>query len=476
MTDQSYLATAREQARRLGFGVDDDVLRDVVETARGLESAAGELGDAGTGHTVEAVEAQGEYNELLATYDSPRREAEGGTLDGLTVAVKDNVAVEGLAMTCGSSKLRVDPGTDAALVERLLDEGAAVVGKTNQDAFAFGPSGEFSDFDAVANPVDTERVPGGSSSGSGAAVAAGTVDVALGSDTGGSVRIPAACCGVVGAKPTHGLIPRHGFVGFAPSLDTVGPLARSVEDATAALAAMAGPDRRDPTASERGLEPVDDDIAGDGPVTVGLPAPFVDRSDDAVADAVRAAVDEAANVRTAPVTLDMGAVEQAYFLVGATEFVWYLDQTATVRGQGTDYTGAIHDALAAVKDSDLGSHVARRLLPAALLDDRTEGRAYLAARRETLRFVERVDDALHSVDALVMPTIRTLPPRYGRMDTTADMLTLLGNTAPFNLARTPAVSVPVGSVDGLPVNAQVVTPRFEDLRALAVADRLSSRG
>ena len=390
------------------------------------------------------------------------------------MAVKDNVAVDGLAMTCGSAELRFDPGTDAVLVERLLDEGAAIVGKTNQDAFAFGPSGEFSDFDAVTNPVDADRVPGGSSSGSGAAVAAGTVDIALGSDTGGSVRIPAACCGVVGAKPTHGLVPRHGFVGFAPSLDTVGPLARSVEDATAALAAMAGPDRRDPTASERRLAPVDDDVAGNGTLTVGLPAPFFDRSDDAVADAVRAAVDGAANVRTAPITLEMGAVEQAYFLVGATEFVWYLDQSGTVRGQGTDYTGAIHNALAAVTDSDLGSHVARRLLPAALLDERTDGRAYLAARREALRFVDRVEEAFRSVDALVMPTIRTLPPRHDRMDTTADMLTLLGNTAPFNLARTPAVSVPVDTVDGLPVSAQVVTPRFEDLRALAVADRLSS--
>lgn len=464
----------RAVAERLGFDPSETLLEQCLDTASDLDETAGELDAGSSVATTQSpnVAATDEHRAFLARYDHPRRESDDGRLSGLRVALKDNIAAANLPLTCGSDRVAVTPETDAAVTERLLDAGAVVVGKTNMDAFAFGPSGEFSDYGPVANPRAAGRVPGGSSSGSGAAVAAGAVDVALGSDTGGSVRIPAACCGVVGAKPTHGLVPRHGFVSFAPSLDTIGPLADDVETAAWALATLAGPDARDPTASARKLPSFEDGFSLPEDATVGLPTEFFEASDDEVVSPVREAV-AAADIEAVECSLPLGAVEQAYFLVGATEFVWYLDQTGVVRGQGPDYTPAVRALLAAVKNADLGEHVASRLLAAAYLDAETDGEAYRAARQEAFAFEQRVAAVLKDVDALVMPTIRTLPPERGQMETTEDMLALLGNTAPFNLARTPAVSVPLAHVDELPVSAQVVGARFDDLRTLAVAEAIS---
>ena len=463
----------RAEAERLGFTVSDDLLQQCQVTAQQLRGTASELG-AGTEVAVTtnaALVPSDSHRALLATYEEPRQEYETGLLAGVRVALKDNIVADGLPLTCGSNRVAVTPETDATVTERLLGAGATLVGKTNMDAFAFGPSGEFSDYGPVENPIAPDRVPGGSSSGSGAAVAAGVVDVALGSDTGGSIRIPAACCGVVGMKPTHGLVPRHGFVSFAPSLDTIGPLARDVETAARTLAVIAGPDTRDPTAHAYGLPDFTEGFILPDGATIGLPQEFFAAADDAVAVAVRDAV-ESADIETKAIDLPRGAIEQAYFLVGASEFVWYLDQTGTVRGQGSDYTPAVRELVAAIKEANLGDHIASRLLPSASLDAETGGAAYLSARQEAIEFTRRVESALAEVNALVMPTIRTLPPARDQMKTTKDMLTLLGNTAPFNLARTPAVSVPVTTTNGLPVSAQVVGPRFSDLHTAAIAAEL----
>lgn len=473
MTDDALDRMSRE-ADRLGFDVSDAVLDRCLATAREFDETVGALDASAEVAQTSAPDAEpsGAYREFLSTYDRPRRERETGPLDGVEVALKDNIIAAGLPLTCGSNRVAVTPETDAVVTERLLEAGATIVGKTNMDAFAFGPSGEFSDFGPVENPTAGERVPGGSSSGSAVTVAAGEVDVALGSDTGGSVRIPAACCGVVGVKPTHGIVPRHGFVSFAPSLDTIGPLAQNVETAARTLVTLAGPDPRDPSASERRLPDFEEEFEPPDGATVGLPEEFFDAADEEVAKSVREAVD-ATDLEVTEVDLTRGAIEQAYLLVGATEFVWYVDQTGVVRGQGSDYTTVIRELIRAVKDADLGDHIAHRILPSAYIDSETAGEAYLAARQEALAFTRRVGSALEAVDALVMPTIRTLPPKRGRMETTEDMLTLLGNTAPFNLARTPAVSVPVANHDGLPVSAQVVGPRFGDIETMAIAGDLS---
>lgn len=461
----------RDQAARLGLDVPDDVLSDILDDALG--SASDERPPAPTGDD-RGHRAADDHNALLAVYDEPRVESGHGSLVGTTVALKDNIAVADLEMTCGSDAYSVVPSFDASVVERLLEEGAGVVGKANMEPFAMGPTGEFSDFGHVENPLDASRVAGGSSSGSGAAVAAGTVDVALGTDTGGSVRIPAACCGIVGVKPSHTLVPRYGFVDFAPSLDTIGPLARDVETAATVLEAIAGPDRRDPTTSTaRAVDDLTDLDDADG-LRVGLPSTPFSRSADAVADAVRTAATrlEDVDIEVSEVPLDLAEIEAAYLTVGSAEFVWLLDGDGVVRGHGSGYNEELRAAFRAARERGLGEHVARRVLPPAFLDARSAGRTYARARREGIAFEERLDEAFESVDALVMPTLRDLPPEVGETTTRADFLPIVGNTAPFNIAGTPAVTVPVTDEGRVPISAQVVAPRFDDGLALRVAHAL----
>ena len=469
MTDDD-LEQMRTQANRLSFNVSEDVLRTALETATQLADKGGDLTD-GDAITSMGRQSTDEYNALLDTYGEPRVRTSTGRLSGLTVAVKDNIAVRGLELTCGSTQLSTVPTCDATVVTRLLDAGAAIVGKANQDALAFGPTGEFSDHGPVWNPCYADRVPGGSSSGSGVAVAAGLVDAALGTDTGGSIRIPAACCGVVGVKPTHGLVPRDGFIDFAPSLDTIGPLAQDVPIAAAVLEATVGYDEADPSSRHRGMDHAVD-LDGTTDFVVGLPTPFFDRSHAVVAEAVREAVDGVECLTTEEIDLSPAPVEQAYFLIAATEFVWFLDQTGSIRGQGTGYSETLRSAIEELTQANLGEHVAARILPAAFLDAKTAGQAYATARRQSIAFKRRLSTVFDSVDVLVTPTIRILPPKRGTVQSAADMLAMTGNTSPFNLGETPAVSVPVDTHETLPISAQVITPRFTDQRALRIARAL----
>jgi aspartyl-tRNA(Asn)/glutamyl-tRNA(Gln) amidotransferase subunit A len=456
------LEEMRAQAERLGFSLPDTLLEALVETATSASkdafSATTSSGE-NRGHVADDPE-----NALLAVYDEPRVRSDSGALAGVTVVVKDNIAVADLEMTCGSNAYSLVPSFDAPAVDRLLDEGAALVGKANMEPFAMGPTGEFSDFGHVTNPPAPDRVAGGSSSGSAAAVAAGTADVALGTDTGGSVRIPAACCGVVGVKSTHRLVPRYGFVDFAPSLDTIGPLASDVQTGAKALAAMAGPDPRDPTATTHPLDPgrVERELDSAEGLTVGLPDTPFERGDERVSGAVREVARrlEDLGVTVVPVELDLGETERAYLNIGAAEFSWLLAGNGVVRGHGSGYSEELRDAFERARRGGLGEHVARRILPPTFLDATTGGESYAAARREGIAFGERLAAAFEQVDALVTPTLRD------------DFIPLLGNTAPFNLAGSPAVSVPVTTLDGLPVSAQAIAPRFEDLRALRVARAL----
>jgi Asp-tRNA(Asn)/Glu-tRNA(Gln) amidotransferase A subunit family amidase len=376
-------------------------------------------------------------------------------------------------MTCGSKAFGTVPSFDATVVDRLLDAGGEIVGKANMDAFAFGPSGEFSDYGRVDNPVAPGHVAGGSSSGSGAAVAAGTVDLALGTDTGGSVRIPAACMGLVGAKPTYGLVPSDGLVHFAPSLDTTGPLTREVETAATALGIIADQQKLEATPSQgaASLTAAVDAPPRDETLTIGLLEPFFDRSRGQVASRVREAAQQLPEdaFSTKSVSVSMGWIERAYLLTGGTEFAWYLRQSGVIRGDTAPPREELRAAIASAKTAGLGTHVAERVLPAALSDAQTDGRAYAAARREAARFRRELEATFEDVDVLVTPTIRTLPPERGRIETTDEMMWLLGNTSPTNMTGHPAVTVPVGTAEGRPISAQVIAPRFRDARALHVA-------
>ncbi|WP_435128583.1 Asp-tRNA(Asn)/Glu-tRNA(Gln) amidotransferase subunit GatA [Halobaculum sp. D14] len=402
--------------------------------------------------------------------------SDDGPLADATVAVKDNISTEGVRTTCGSEMLAdYVPPYDATVVERLKAAGATIVGKANMDEFGMGGTTETSAFGAVENPVDTDRVPGGSSGGSAAAVAAGDADLALGSDTGGSVRNPAAFCGVVGIKPTYGLVSRYGLVAYANSLEQVGPLAPTVEDAAALLDVIAGPDPNDATTTDRGADSAyaaaaDADVDG---FTVGIPTELVEGADDAVVDVFEAAVDdlEARGVDTVEVSLpSVEHAVQAYYVIAMSEASSNLARFDGVRygGAGSDSAGGgsgdenWNDAFASVREEGFGDEVKRRiLLGTYALSAGYHDKYYKKAQDARAWVAQDFDDALGDADVLATPTMPVLPPERGEsLDDPLSLYLMDANTVPVNLANLPAISVPAGDVDGLPVGMQFVGPKY----------------
>lgn len=471
LPDDFDVEDMREFASSLGFEIDAAVAEEALEVARQLWSSVEALSEpADEGHESVGRWAEDEYNALLAVYDQPRRTTDGGPLDGISVAVKDVVAVEGLEMTLGLADYGHVPSYDAVVVERLHDAGASIVGKANTDALAMGPTGEFSERGDVINPTANDRVPGGSSSGPAAAVAGQLVDAAVGTDTGGSIRIPAACCGVVGVKPTHGRVPGYGIQELAPSADTVGPIASDVETAARLLEVMVGPDPRDATTRQARSESFVSALDSSDDLTVGLPTPFFEGVDDAVSEAVLDAAERAGenpNVTVTDVSIDMGEMRNAHPLLTSPEFAWLLRQSFVVRGHGVQYEPEWYDALQELSFND---HIALRRLPGAFVDEVTDGRAYVLGRREVVRFERRLNSLFATVDALLMPTLLGLPPKRDRIGATHEGIRrMTGNTGPFSRIGAPAVSVPVGERDGVPVAAQVVARANDDRTALRAA-------
>ena len=421
-----------------------------------------------------------------------------GPLAGRTVAVKDNISTEGVRTTCGSAMLEsYVPPYDATVVERLQDAGAEIVGKANMDEFGMGGTTETSAFGPVANPVDTDHVPGGSSGGSAAAVAAGDADLALGSDTGGSVRNPAAFCGVVGIKPTYGLVSRYGLVAYANSLEQIGPIANSVEDAAALLDVISGPDPKDATtrldvagggsAASDGVEhPATDShyaAAADGDVdgtTVGVVTDLLDGADDRVVERFEAALDDlrAQGAETVEVSLDsLEHAVQAYYVIAMSEASSNLARFDGVRyGRSGGYEGNWNDAFARAREEGFGEEVTRRILLGTFALSAGYHDKYYKKAQDARAWVKRdFDDAFERADVLATPTMPVLPPELGEsLDDPLRLYLMDANTVPVNLANLPAISVPAGEADGLPVGLQLVGPKFGEETIVRAASAVES--
>lgn len=415
--------------------------------------------------------------------------ADDGPLAGLEVGVKDNVAVAGVPMSCGSRLLRgYVPEGDATVVTRLLDAGATIVGVLNMDSFAFSGVGDTSDYGPMRNPRDPERYAGGSSGGSAAAVADGDVDLALGGDQGGSVRIPAAWSGCVGYKPTHGLVPYTGVFRVDNTIDHVGPLARSVETVAACLEAVAGADPLDPrqgnVESAAYTEELDRDPAD---LTVGILAegfglePSEPVVDEAVRDAVDVLADAGATVEevSVPMHADAMAVWLPIIVQGAAK-------TLEAAGEGYGWQGHYDTGLVETlgkfrraRADEFSFNVRMAGLLASYLGERYDGRFYAKSQNLRRQLTAAYEEVLEDVDVLALPTTPQRAfehdPERPPAEVFRHALRPAVNTCAFNATGHPAISVPCATADGLPIGLMLVGDRFDDGTVLAAAQAFEQR-
>ena len=400
-----------------------------------------------------------------ATIDAQvARGVDPGRLAGVPIAVKDNIAHEGQPLTAASRMLHghIAANTATALA-RLEAEGAIVIGRTNMDEFGMGSSGEHSAMGPTRNPVDPARVPGGSSSGSAAAVAAGVVPVALGSDTGGSVRQPASFCGVVGLKPTYGRISRSGLIAFGSSLDQIGPIARSIRDIAVVTSIMSGPDPLDSTTLAAPMTMPEIPRAGSiRGLRVGLPRRiWDDGTDSPVHAALTARIQQLAGHGATLVPIDLPILEAAiptYYLLTSAEAASNLSRFDGLRFGIRVDRDTLNETVTASRSEGFGAEVQRRILLGTF--SLTEGfSSDLFHRANGVRATMRtaLEKALGEVDAIATPTAPTTAFALG--EKTRDPVSMYQSdiyTTPPSLTGHPALSIPAGCVDGLPVGLQLI--------------------
>ncbi|HEV3079513.1 MAG TPA: Asp-tRNA(Asn)/Glu-tRNA(Gln) amidotransferase subunit GatA [Gemmataceae bacterium] len=418
--------------------------------------------------------------EQARSVDAKRKRGEAlGLLAGLPVAVKDVLCVKDQPTTCGSKMLEhFRPPYDAHVITRLRQADAVLLGKTNMDEFAMGSSTENSAFQVTRNPWNLERIPGGSSGGSAAAVAARETPLALGSDTGGSIRQPASLCGVVGMKPTYGRVSRFGLVAFASSLDQVGPFARDVSGAALLLETIAGHDPRDSTSVDKPVpaysKSVDQPVK---PLTIGVPKEYFGRGLDAeVEQSVRAALKVYAQLGA---TINEVSLPNSPFAVA----VYYLIATAEASSNLARYDGVHYgyrakqfanliDMYGRSRGEGFGAEVKRRImLGTYALSSGYKDAYYVKALKVRRLIKEDFDRAFAECDVIMGPTSPTAAFKIGeRIDDPLAMYLVDIYTISCNLAGLPGISIPCGFTRaGLPVGLQILAPPFEEVKLLRVA-------
>ncbi|HEX8746574.1 MAG TPA: Asp-tRNA(Asn)/Glu-tRNA(Gln) amidotransferase subunit GatA [Pyrinomonadaceae bacterium] len=448
--------------------------REIIE--RSLEAAEGLNETLNAFLEIDRRGATARAEELSAA----RRDTESELpLAGVPLAVKDNICVRGLQASCGSRILGpYHPPYSATVIERLQRAGAVVIGKTNLDEFAMGSSNENSAFGVVRNPWDTDRVPGGSSGGSAAAVAAGIVPAALGSETGGSVRQPAALCGIVGLKPTYGRLSRYGLVAFASSLDHISIFGRTVRDAAEVLKAAAGRDPLDATSADVPVPDYTESLAGDiSGVRIGVPRSLLSEGLD---DDVRARVESAIEAyrELGAEIIDIELPHAKYCIA-----VYYIIATAEASSNLARFDGArygfraeeaknLREMYSRTRDEGFGAEVKRRIMLGTYVLSSGYYEAYYR-KAQQVRTLLKVDfkHAFEQCDALLTPTTPT--PAFLIGEKVDDPLSMYLNdiyTCTANLVGVPGISVPCGlSKEGLPIGLQLMTRHWDEAGLLRLA-------
>ena len=405
-------------------------------------------------------------------------EKDHGLLFGIPIGVKDNIVTKGLRTTAASKILGdFNPIYNATVVEKLNQAETVTIGKINMDEFAMGSSNENSAFAATKNPWDLDRVPGGSSGASAAAVAAGEVFFSLGTDTGGSIRQPAAFCGVVGLKPTYGRVSRYGLIAFASSLDQIGPITRTVEDNAYLLQAISGIDLLDSTSANADVPDFLSSLTGDVKgLKIGVPKEYLA---EGVSEEVRQSVMDALKVLEGlgatweEVSLPHSQYALAtYYLLSSSEASANLARFDGVRyGYRTDNAKNLLDMYKQTRSEGFGPEVKRRIiLGTYALSAGHYDAYYIKAQKVRTLIKQDFEDVFEKYDVIIGPTTPT--PAFKIGENMKDPLTMYANdilTIPVNLAGVPGISVPAGFVDGLPVGLQIIGNHFDESTIYRVA-------
>ncbi len=473
--DERFLWSLREAGERLARRVVSS--RELVDASLARIEAT----DGKVGAFLEVVPERARARAAEADARAARGERLS-PLDGIPIAVKDVFLTKGIETTAGSRILEgFVPPYDATVVERLEQAGAVIVGKLNMDEFAMGSSNEHSAFKPCRNPWDLSRTPGGSSGGSAAAVAARQVHGSLGTDTGGSIRLPASFCGVVGIKPTYGRVSRYGVVAFASSLDQVGPLGREVWDAAALLRIIAGRDPQDMTSSTR---PVDDYLAvlegGAKGLRIGVPREWLegDGLDPGVANAVRGAL--AAYERMGASLVDVSLPHSrygiaAYYLIATAEASSNLARYDGVRfGLRAKEARGLKEMYGDTRDQGFGPEPKRRIMLGTYALSAGYYEAYYARAQKVRTLIRRdFDAAFERCDLVAGPVAPSIAFRLGeKIDDPLQMYLADVYTITCNLAALPGLSVPCGLHAGMPVGLQLLGRPFDEATLLRAARAL----
>ncbi|ACS99769.1 Asp-tRNA(Asn)/Glu-tRNA(Gln) amidotransferase subunit GatA [Paenibacillus sp. JDR-2] len=462
-------------------------LQDVHSKLNNKELTVSDLVDASyrriaeTDETIKAFLTLNEENARRQADSLDKQLLEGGErglLFGLPSGVKDNIVTEGLLTTCASQFLsNYNPIYDATTVSKLKSAQSVTIGKLNMDEFAMGGSNENSSYYPTRNPWNPEYVPGGSSGGSAASVAAGQVYFSLGSDTGGSIRQPAAYCGIVGLKPTYGLVSRFGLVAFASSLDQIGPLTKNVEDSAYVLQAIAGYDEKDSTSANVDIPDYTSALTGDVKgLRIGVPREYLGEGiDPKVKEAVMQALKTFESMGATWEEVSLPHTEYAiatYYLLASSEASSNLARFDGVRyGVRADNPENLIDLYRKSRSQGFGPEVKRRImLGTYALSSGYYDAYYLKAQKVRTLIKQDFDNVFNQYDIIIGPTAPTTAFKIGEQ--VGDPLTMYLNdicTIPVSLAGIPAISVPCGTADGMPIGLQIIGKAFDESTVLRAA-------
>lgn len=430
-------------------------------------------------HCFITVDAEGAMLKAIEVQNAIEKGELSGPLAGVPVAIKDNICTKNMLTSCASKILgNFVPTYSAEVVQKLEEAGAVIIGKTNMDEFAMGSTTETSYYGPTRNPWNTEHVPGGSSGGSAAAVAALECTFALGSDTGGSIRQPAGFCGVVGMKPTYGTVSRYGLVAYGSSLDQIGPLCKDVRDCATILEVICGHDKKDSTSVARDntdfASSLKEDVKG---IKIGIPKDyFTDGLNKEVRDSIMLAVDKLKEKGAIVEEFDLGLVEYAipaYYTIAAAEASSNLERFDGIKYgyQTKDYEG-LHNMYKKSRSEGFGSEVKRRImLGSFVLSSGYYDAYYLKALKVKALIKKAFDEAFLKYDVIIGPVAPTTAPVLG--ESLSDPLKMyLGDiyTISANLAGIPGITIPCGiDKKGLPIGLQLIGDSFKEKTLIQVA-------